>query len=313
MKKLFTISSAVVLLAASATAQREIGQPLQSMAHPFSVSMDKAPFDTLLPPVRTGCTDDLFLYGGNLGNGNTGFVLGTNSFDDVEKGQIFTNTATGYVSVAFGFVYVAGAGNYAAKVYNTAAGVPSQLLGASAPTPAAAVQNNIMVWAFNPTVFVEAGDFAITTVVGGPSITAGDTLAFFSTELDCGGAQSVEKWEDNTWHTVVSAWDADFDLGMGVIVDRAAGIEDANMPAAGIAPNPSVDYTLLGYQTKENGNVVIRITDLSGKVVMVINEGNREAGIYTRNINVTELSAGTYVYEVSCNNKSVKGRMIVSK
>jgi hypothetical protein len=283
------------------------------MAHPLSVSMDKAPFDTLFPPVRPGCSDSLFLFGGNLGNGNTGYVLGTNSYNDLEKGQVFTNTASGYVTVAFGFVYVKGTGNYAAKVYNTASGLPSQLLGASVPVPAASVTNNIIVWPFNPSVFVQAGNFAITTVVGGPTVSAGDTLAFFSTDLDCGANQSVEKWDDNTWHTIASAWDTDLDLGMGVIIDRAAGIEDANMPAAGIAPNPSADYTLLGYQTKENGKVIIRITDLSGKVVMVINEGYREAGIYTRNINVAGLSAGTYIYEVSCNSKSVKGRMTVSK
>jgi hypothetical protein len=52
---------------------------------------------------------------------------------------------------------------------------------------------------------------------------------------------------------------------------------------------------------------------LAGQQVMQLNEGEKTAGVYTRSIDVSNLAAGTYVYEVSCNGKSVKGRMVVSK
>ena len=167
---------------------------------------------------------------------------------------------------------------------------------------------------FPTAVAVPAANFAVAVNVDG---AAGDTLAFFSTKEGCGNSQSVEQWDDNSWITVKDSWDDDFDLLIGVIVDRAgtgtAGIENLNLPSAAIAPNPAGDYTLMGYHTKENGNVVIKITNLSGQTVMVLNEGNRTAGTYTRMISVDELAAGTYLYQVSCNGKSTNGRIVVSK
>jgi hypothetical protein len=74
----------------------------------------------------------------------------------------------------------------------------------------------------------------------------------------------------------------DLDIVLGVIIDRAAGISEANMPAAGIAPNPAADFTVMGYQTKENGNVIIKISNL-GRTAGYAVERRRENGrcLYT--------------------------------
>ena len=317
MKKLFTILSLSALVVGGVSAQRVAGGALFSMENPLkttSSSMDKAPFDTLTPPVRTGCSGDSIFVLGALDENDeyAGFITGTNGFGDKEKAQSFTNASPGKVIAAFGAVgFKSGAGSYSAKVYGLSGGLPSgAALGTSAPGayPAASV----VVFVFGTPVSVPASDFVVSVPVTG---APGDTIALASSRFGCGNLQSFELWSDDTWHTIDDAWGADLDIQLGVIVDRAVtfGISEANMPSAGIAPNPAVDFTMIGYNTKENGNVVIKVTNLAGQTVMLLNEGAKQAGTYTRIVDVNPLAAGTYLYEVSCNGKAVTGRLVVAK
>lgn len=311
MKKLFTIASASLVFTTSSFAQKVAGESILTIDNPIQVSMDKAPFDTIIPGVRPGCNDSLFVYAGFDGPTYSGFIAGTNAFGDKEKAQLVPNTAVGSVVAAFGLVgFSSGSGSYSAKVYSMTAGLPATVLGTSAPTPIASLTNNFIAFFFNTPVSVPAASFAISVPVEG---APGDTIAFATSKFGCGNEESFELWSDDDWYTINDAWGADLDIVLGVIIDRAAGISEANMPAAGIAPNPAADFTVMGYQTKENGNVIIKISNLAGQQVMQLNEGEKTAGVYTRSIDVSNLAAGTYVYEVSCNGKSVKGRMVVSK
>ena len=316
MKKLFTILSLSALVVGGVSAQRVAGGVLFSMENPFQVSssMDKAPFDTLRPPVRSGCSgDSVFVLGGLDENGDyAGYITGTNGFGDKEKAQSFTNTSPGQVIAAFGSVgFKSGTGSYSAKIYGLSGGLPSgAALGTSAPgaypVPAAAV------FVFPTPVSVPASDFVVSVPVTG---APGDTIAFLSSRFGCGNLQSFELWGNDTWHTINAAWGDDLDIQLGVIVDRGVtfGVSEASMPSAGISPNPAVDFTLIGYNTKENGNVVIKVTNLAGQTVMLLNEGAKQAGTYTRMVDVNPLAAGTYLYEVSCNGKAVTGRLVVAK
>ena len=312
MKKLFTIIAATAVFATGTMAQKVAGESVLSMENPLKVSMDKAPFDTIIPPVRQGCNDSLFLYAGFTQAGvYSGFITGTNAFGDKEKAQLVPNSSVGSVVAAFGAVgFSSGSGSYSAKIYSMTAGLPATVLGTSAPTPISSVANGFIAFMFNTPVSVPSAAFAVSVPVTGAS---GDTIAFVTSKFGCGNEESFELWSDDDWYTINDAWGADLDIILGVIIDRAAGISEANMPAAGIAPNPAADFTVMGYQTKENGNVIIKISNLAGQQVMQLNEGEKTAGVYTRSIDVSNLAAGTYVYEVSCNGKSVKGRMVVSK
>jgi len=316
MKKLFTILSLSALVV-GVNAQRQVGAPLLSIENPFKVSMDKAPFDTLTPPRRGDCSDSLLLYSFPASSGDDGYLFGTNSFGDLKKGQIFTNGTIGKVVAAFGYVVVVGNGSYTASIYQVSANLPTTLLGSSQASPASSAISlptpgvSLLPFIFTTPVNIPATDFAVTVNVDG---AAGDTIGLFSTPQNCGGNQSVEQWDDNSWHTILAEYGANFDIFLGVIVDRAgASISEANMPSAGIAPNPAVDFTMIGYNTKENGNVTIKITNLAGQTVMLLNEGAKQAGTYTRVIDVNTLAAGTYLYEVNCNGKAVNGRLVVAK
>lgn len=302
---LFTVPTVVLF------SQKNFGNTSTAVPNPFVYSIDKAPFDTLAPGIRVNCNDSLFVYEGYDLSAYAGYVTGTNAFDDQEKAQVVKNSSTGGVIAAFGLVgFRSGSGSYTAKIYQLAAGLPSAQLGISTATPIDSLTNNFIAFMFNTPVSVPSSDFVVSvTVTGQP----GDTIAFASSKYGCGAEESFELSSSGDWYTIKEVWNGDVDIFLGVIIDRALHISEANMPAAGIAPNPASDFTVMGYQTKENGNVIIKISNLAGQQVMQLNEGEKTAGVYTRSIDVSNLAAGTYVYEVSCKGKSVKGRMVVSK
>ena len=77
-------------------------------------------------------------------------------------------------------------------------------------------------------------------------------------------------------------------------------------------PNPTTGNTSIDYTLTSNANVTIEITDLSGKVIEVINEGSRVAGTYTVNLDYSNLSAGTYFYSLTTENgKTTKSMNII--
>ena len=59
--------------------------------------------------------------------------------------------------------------------------------------------------------------------------------------------------------------------------------------------------------------VMVQITDVTGKVIEVMNEGVRTAGSHVLNINSNKLAAGTYYYTISTSNGKVTKAMNVTK
>lgn len=79
-------------------------------------------------------------------------------------------------------------------------------------------------------------------------------------------------------------------------------------------PNPATDNATISYSLKKAGNVSIVITDLMGRVVMNMEEGNQNAGVnYTVNINTANLANGTYFYTLNVNGEKQTKKFVVSK
>lgn len=98
--------------------------------------------------------------------------------------------------------------------------------------------------------------------------------------------------------------------------DAAIGVEENEVAGATLGqnfPNPANGNTSINYTLTNNADVMIQITDLSGKVISVINEGAKTAGTYTVDVNTAELSAGTYFYSLTTENGTVTKSMNVIK
>ncbi len=78
-------------------------------------------------------------------------------------------------------------------------------------------------------------------------------------------------------------------------------------------PNPYNGNTQVNYTLASTENVMVEITDLTGKVIAVMNEGVRTAGSHTLTFNSDNMAAGTYFYTLSTSKGKVTKSMVVAK
>lgn len=99
------------------------------------------------------------------------------------------------------------------------------------------------------------------------------------------------------------------------VYDLANGVEEVEsaMTVGQNYPNPFNGNTSVNYTLDNADEVIIEITDVTGKVIAVINEGVKVAGNHTVVLNCKGLSAGTYYYSVITSNNKVTKAMTVAK
>ena len=79
-------------------------------------------------------------------------------------------------------------------------------------------------------------------------------------------------------------------------------------------PNPANGETTISYSLNKSGNVNIVITDMMGRTVKMMNQGNQVAGTsYNVNLNTADLANGTYFYTLSVNGEKQTKKLIVNK
>ncbi|MEA1876011.1 MAG: T9SS type A sorting domain-containing protein [Bacteroidota bacterium] len=78
-------------------------------------------------------------------------------------------------------------------------------------------------------------------------------------------------------------------------------------------PNPFTDETNITYTLSQPGSIDIVIRDITGKTVMVINEGMKPPGEHSVSLKVMELGAGLYTYTIIAGDLQETKQMIVSK
>ncbi|MFH2094405.1 MAG: T9SS type A sorting domain-containing protein [Bacteroidota bacterium] len=78
-------------------------------------------------------------------------------------------------------------------------------------------------------------------------------------------------------------------------------------------PNPFSEVTELSYSLNTAGNVIIEVTDLTGKAVMVIDEGRKTAGTHFTQISANELTGGIYYYTLKAGDFKETRKMVVVK
>ena len=78
-------------------------------------------------------------------------------------------------------------------------------------------------------------------------------------------------------------------------------------------PNPFGDNAVINYELNEAANVMIEFTDLSGKVVKTINNGQQQAGEHTLYVDANDFAEGVYFYTFTVGAEKVTKRMVISK
>jgi len=60
-------------------------------------------------------------------------------------------------------------------------------------------------------------------------------------------------------------------------------------------PNPAADFIYVAYSVPSSADVLLQVTDITGKVVITEHYGNQDAGAYHNGIDVSLLSQGMYI------------------
>ena len=69
-----------------------------------------------------------------------------------------------------------------------------------------------------------------------------------------------------------------------------------------VYPNPANNDATISYSLNKSGNVEIVITDIMGRTVKTMNQGNQVAGTsYNVNLSTSDLDNGTYFYTLTVN------------
>ncbi|RYZ32691.1 MAG: DUF4331 domain-containing protein, partial [Sphingobacteriales bacterium] len=76
-------------------------------------------------------------------------------------------------------------------------------------------------------------------------------------------------------------------------------------------PNPFSTTVSMKYKVAVKGSVTIQIADINGRVISVLNEGNKIPGEYTTKWNGGNLAAGNYFAKITINNQTFESVKLV--
>jgi serine protease len=76
-------------------------------------------------------------------------------------------------------------------------------------------------------------------------------------------------------------------------------------------PNPTADYTQIRIDLVETNNIVLNLTDLTGKQIRTIYAGKAQTGVNTYDLNTADLANGTYICTLQSAGKAISQRIVV--
>jgi hypothetical protein len=102
-------------------------------------------------------------------------------------------------------------------------------------------------------------------------------------------------------------------LKTGIAINVTDDVLDVDAEAFGLRnyPNPVSDITTIEYQLKEAAKVRLEVMNVYGKIVELLVDENKDAGKYTIEYGVGNLSSGIYFYRLTVNDEQFTKQMIV--
>ncbi len=253
-----------------------------------------------------------------------GYVAGHNGYGDISKADIFSNnTANAFVDqviIFFGVGTSSGTGQTAnANVWNDASGLPGTVLGTKTVTYdaiAADVTAQLpTIIDFSPNVTLPVGDFYVGMNF---DYNAGDTLAIITNQDgETVPGTAYEEWgQGGGWYAysdATSSWGLDLAHAIFPIVCTSTGLSEVLTPGNTLVvyPNPSSsgNFNFIVPQHNIKDNVLVRVYDMKGAVVLKQSIASNGNGIYQ--LSLPNADKGIYMLEVQTNNGMKTQRITV--
>ncbi|MFA7274783.1 MAG: T9SS type A sorting domain-containing protein [Crocinitomicaceae bacterium] len=166
----------------------------------------------------------------------------------------------------------------------------------------------------------DLGTFVKIDIDGGPlSLLAGDVILLMATHN--GGADEVafgyaQKTQQGTVLGYVAAGTLFSLTDPGAIMIRLSDFSDLGLSenaqtlSMSVYPNPAADVTNVKFEAKTQGNAVVTVTDMTGKIVQT-KSLNNIFGVQTVEVKTSDLNAGIYFVNVSTNGETATKKLTV--
>lgn len=262
------------------------------------------------------------LYGAQGG----GYVTGNNNYGDLGKGMRFnsvnglSNGGTITNVLLWAPIKDDNGGSFTVKVHEF---VSTTALGAelgSVTIPLSQVDTTIATgyafagdWLYNvnatfsmPITIPASKDVVVMVYL---PTTSGDTLAIVSNtagEFANAATHTLDLWNDGTLSDFATSWQGGVNVALAIfpVVNFTVGINE-NMIEASVYPNPASDVLNI----KLNANATsVSIIGMDGKVI-----STESVNANTVAVNVSNLVAGVYVYEIVAENGEIVRNTFVKK
>lgn len=255
-----------------------------------------------------------------------GYVTGNNNYGDVAKGMRFNN-ANGLANggsisnvLLWAPIKNDNGGSFIVKIHEFATATTLGPVLGSVTIPLSSVDTTLATGyamagglpynvnaTFSTPVAIPASKDVLVMVY--LPTTAGDTIALVSnTSGDWANAatHTFEIWNDNSLNDFATAWQGGVNVAMAIfpVVDFVAGVEE-NAITASVYPNPAND--VLNINLSANATSV-SIIGMDGKVI-----STEAINANTAAVNVSNLVAGVYFYEIVAENGTVVRNTFVKK
>lgn len=328
MKKLYTLALALGIAGIAEAQKISNTVPLNNRLDRTTTGV-RTPTDTLGLNEFFNGTPTLYTAQGG------GYVVGNNSYEDKQKAQVYLlsqGTIVEEILLWFGGKFVSSGNSNSkiiAKLYNTD-GTGTTTAGSNQPGAPGTVLSSVDVFVSDidtagnftvaalPSPVTVTGDFAVGFDVTG--LAAGDTVGLVTTaDGDAGQTElSWEQWSNNAWYTMLQAWPLDFDFAIWPVVDNSSANIEENAFINGIRmaqnqPNPAGAETVINYEIQNNATVTFEIFDVTGKKVLVMNEGEKNKGKYSLTVTTEKLASGTYYYSMKAGKNRITKKMVIAK
>ena len=86
--------------------------------------------------------------------------------------------------------------------------------------------------------------------------------------------------------------------------------ENSGLSNLNYSPNPASDFVNITFETPEAQNIVCKIIDMNGRVVLT-QSFNHNGGAFAETLNVSSLASGIYILNVETNSGKAGGKIII--
>lgn len=246
-----------------------------------------------------------------------GYVTGTNSYSIPKFAEKITNTVAKTIN---GMEFIPGAAFAPAsaptdfvafKVYANAAGSPGAELASANLLLNAMTPNNLNYVSFSTPATV-TGDYFVGFQVN-YNATAQDTFFVYMVSKP---TNSGYIFMNNAWTPISSVIQGNPTLAftlaaIGCTTTNVENVTATKFSVSQNTPNPSLVSTSIEYQLSTASKVNLKVVDLTGRIVIEMNEGNKSVGTHAIEINTSRLTKGVYFYTLTAGNEKISKKMIV--